>query len=79
MNTVYPRLAELIAASFGIPEREINPDVTFEDLELDSLALVELVLTVEQEFGVTIGDDALKSQDTLAHAAELIDIKDVRI
>lgn len=77
MGTVYPRLASMIASSFGIPEHQITPDTTFEDLEFDSLALVELALTVEQEFGVKIEEDALNGQDTLARAAELIDITGV--
>jgi acyl carrier protein len=77
MNSIYPRLATLIASTFGIPEQQISPDATFEDLEFDSLALVELALTVQQEFGVEIKDDAITSQDTLARAAELIDITGV--
>jgi|HubBroStandDraft_5_1064220.scaffolds.fasta_scaffold1573651_1 acyl carrier protein len=77
MDSIYPRLATLIASTFGIPEQQISPDATFEDLEFDSLALVELALTVQQEFGVEIKDDAITSQDTLARAAELIDITGV--
>jgi acyl carrier protein len=74
MNTVYSRLVEMIITGFGIPEQQISPDATFDDLEFDSLALVELALTVQEEFGVTIEDGALVSSDTLARAAELIDI-----
>jgi acyl carrier protein len=74
MDTIYPQLASLIASSFGIPEDQITPDTTFEDLEFDSLALVELAVVVQHEFGLKIEDDALDAGDTLARAAELIDI-----
>jgi acyl carrier protein len=72
MNTVYDRLAMLITGGFGIPEREISPQVTFGDLELDSIALVELALAVEEEFGVKIPDGELSDTDDLARAAHLI-------
>lgn len=78
MDTVYPRLVSLVATSFGIPEDQITPDTTFEDLEFDSLALVELAVSVQQEFGVEIEEDALDAKDTLARAAELIDITGVK-
>lgn len=74
MQTVYPRLVELLAR-FGVPETEITLDSTFEDLDLDSLTLVEFTLCAEQEFGVKIEDDALNRQDTLERAAELIEIQ----
>jgi acyl carrier protein len=74
MQTVYPRLVELLAR-FGVPETEITLDSTFEDLDLDSLTLVEFTLCAEQEFGVKIEDDTLNRQDTLKRAAEVIEIQ----
>jgi acyl carrier protein len=74
MDTVFPRLAQLIATNFGIPEKQITPDTTFEDLEFDSLALVELAVTVKGQFGVEIEEDAVTVEDTLSRVAELIEI-----
>jgi acyl carrier protein len=78
MDTVYPRLVSLITSSFGIHEEQITPDTTFEDLEFDSLDLVELAVIVQQEFGLKIEEDALDATDTLTRAAELIDITGIK-
>jgi acyl carrier protein len=72
MTTVYTRIAALIATTFGVPPQEITPEATFADLELDSIALVELVLVVEQEFGIKLPDDELSDKDDVGRAAELI-------
>lgn len=79
MSDVYERLVKLLMSSFGLAGHEIRPDDTFDGLELDSLALVELILVVQKEFGVRITDDDLNKEDTVAHAAELIESKGVRI
>lgn len=73
MNTVYPRLVRLVVTGFGIPEDQVTPDATFEDLEFDSLALVELAVSVQEEFGIAIEEGAVTPQDTLTRVAELID------
>ncbi|MEU5366087.1 acyl carrier protein [Streptomyces sp. NPDC005925] len=75
MSDTYPRLVQLLVKNFGFETDEINPEDTFSQLELDSLALVELTLTVQQEFGIKLSDDDLGSDDTLGQAAEVIESK----
>jgi acyl carrier protein len=77
--SVHERLATLLISRFGITEGELRPDVTFAELDLDSLALVEFAMVAEKEFGIPIGEDELSAQDTLAAAEELIDNKLVRV
>ncbi|MCD0484165.1 acyl carrier protein [Streptacidiphilus sp. ASG 303] len=72
MNDVYGRLVKLLVSGFGLEPKEIAPDDTFSGLELDSLALVELSIAAQEEFGVPISDDDLGPNDTVAHAAEVI-------
>jgi acyl carrier protein len=72
MSTVYTRLAALLADGFGVPEKDIAPEATFADLELDSISLVELALRVEEEFGVKIPEEELSGQDDIAQAVRLI-------
>lgn len=78
MDTVYYKLVAMIANGFGVPEDQITPETTFEDLEFDSLALVELAVSVKEEFGVEIEEGTVTAQDTLARVAELIDITGVK-
>ncbi|MGK5631866.1 acyl carrier protein [Streptomyces sp. URMC 123] len=73
MSAMYDKLAELLVTRFAVDPDLIGPDATFAELEMDSLFLVELLLVIQSEFGVEIGEDATAPGDTLAHAAELIE------
>jgi acyl carrier protein len=70
--TVLERLTTLLITRFGVTEDELRPDVTFAELDLDSLALVEFTMVAEKEFGVPIGEDDLTPQATVTDAVELI-------
>jgi acyl carrier protein len=72
MNAVYERLSELLTTKFGVGKDEVRPDVSFVDLDLDSLALVELAMVVEGIFGVNMGDSELDPENTVADAVELL-------
>ncbi|MFF8287053.1 acyl carrier protein [Streptomyces albus] len=74
MSDVYERFVGLLSG-FGIGADEVEPDHTFTHLEFDSLALVELTLAVQQEFGVSVGDDELGPEDTMTRAAKVIESK----
>jgi acyl carrier protein len=71
--TVLERLAALLINRFGVSDDELRPDVTFAELDLDSLALVEFVMVVEKEFGVPVGEDDLTPGSTVTDAVTLID------
>jgi len=68
----YDRLAELLVERFAVDAARIRPGVTFEELEVDSLFLVELLLVLQTELGVDISEDTATPRDTLEHAVELI-------
>jgi acyl carrier protein len=71
--TVLERLAALLISRFGVSEDELRPDVTFAELDLDSLALVEFAMVAEKEFGIPFGDNDVSPQATVTDAVELID------
>jgi len=71
------RLSEILTSYFGVEESEVRPDVTFAELDLDSLAIVEFALVAEKEFGVSIGEDEVTPQATVADALVLLDAKGV--
>ncbi len=50
-------LVELVSYHFDIDVDRLRPDTTFEELEMDSLALMELVVVIESETGIRIPDD----------------------
>jgi len=73
MTAMYDTLVDLLVNRFEVDRAEIKPNITFEDLEMDSLFLVELLLVVEKEIGVKLSDDAASPRDTIERAAELIE------
>ncbi len=51
MATVFERVSKIIAEQLGVEEGEIAPQTSFvEDLNADSLDLVELIMSLEEEF-----------------------------
>ena len=52
MATVFERVRKLIAEQLGVDEADIKANTSFvEDLNADSLDLVELIMSLEEEFG----------------------------
>jgi acyl carrier protein len=73
MSDAYDQLVNILVTRFEVEPDEVRPDITFEELELDSLFLVELGLVVQQELGVKITDDDANPRSTIASVAELIE------
>ncbi len=62
MADVQKRIIELIAEQLDRNASEITPEMSFaDDLGADSLDLVELIMAVEDEFGIEIPDDAAEN------------------
>lgn len=72
MNDMYGRLVELLVTRFEVDRAEIKAGITFEDLDMDSLFMVELLLVVQSELGISIEEDTASPRDTIERAAELI-------
>jgi acyl carrier protein len=74
VSDVYERLTDLLVTRFEVDKKAVGPDVSFEDLEVDSLFLVELLLVAQSEFGdAEISEDLVVPSDTIGRAAELIE------
>lgn len=51
MATVFERVRKIVVEQLGVEESEVKPDASFvDDLNADSLDLVELVMSLEEEF-----------------------------
>ena len=61
-----------VLASFGPDESQITRDATFEQLDIDSLDLVELAQIVEDEYGVVLTGEDMKELKTVGDAVDLI-------
>ena len=70
------RLTTLLVSELGLDEAKITPDAKFEtDLEVDSLGVVELLMAIEDEFGVTIPDEEAEGIGTVRQAIDVVAAK----
>lgn len=70
---IYKKIKAIIATQFNIDEDEITKDTSFKDtLNADSLDLVELVMALEDEFGLEVEDEDMENIKTVGDAVEYI-------
>lgn len=51
---IYDKIVEIIAEKLDIEKELIKPESSFDDMEVDSLYMVEIMLSIEEEFDLTI-------------------------
>ena len=72
-STVFERVQGVVSEQLGVDPEKVTPDAEFvQDLNADSLDLVELIMQLEEEFGVEISDEQAESIVTVGDAMEFI-------
>jgi acyl carrier protein len=67
-------LAEIVNEVAGVPADDVQMDKHFiDDLDVDSLSMVEVVVAAEERFGVKIPDDDVKGLATVGDAVTYIE------
>lgn len=70
------RIKEIIAEQLGVKKEEIKPESSFvDDLGADSLDTVEVVMALEEEFGIEIPDEDAEKITTVGEAIKYIEAK----
>ena len=78
MSTIFERLRGIIVEQLGVEEEEVVPSANFiDDLGADSLDLVELIMTVEEEFSnptrkIEIPDEDAARMTTVQDAVDYL-------
>ena len=73
-GTTFERLKKIIVEQLGVDEEEVTPQASFvEDLNADSLDLVELIMSLEEEFGMEISDEDAERIQKVNDAVEFIE------
>jgi acyl carrier protein len=72
-GSINERLKRIISEQLGVDESQVTPEASFEeDLNADSLDLVELIMSLEEEFGVEISEEEAEKIRTVGDAEEFI-------
>lgn len=73
-GTTFDRLKKLIVEQLGVDEEEVTLSASFvEDLNADSLDLVELIMSLEEEFGMEISDEDAEKIQKVSDAVDYIE------
>ena len=73
---IFEKLKQIVVSELGVDEALVRMDASFEeDLEADSLDLVELVMEIEEAFEIKIPDEDAEGLTTVANLVEYIKTK----
>jgi acyl carrier protein len=76
MSDTFAELKAIIVDLLGVDEGKVTMEARFrEDLEADSLDLVELIMAFEDKFGAEISDEDAQSITTVGEAVKYIDAR----
>lgn len=72
-SQVQSKMRDLLVEELGLDASKISDEATFEeDLEVDSLGVVELLMALEDEFGVRIPDEEAENITAVGEAVDLV-------
>lgn len=69
---VFEKVREIISEQLGVDKGEITLDTSFEDLNADSLDIVELIMALEEEFEIEIPDEDAEKITTVKAVVDYI-------
>ena len=73
---LFKRFKRCAVEVLSVSEDKVVPEAKFgEDLDADSLDLVELVMALEEEFDISVPEEELEGVETVAQAYELVTSK----
>ncbi|GAB4293374.1 MAG: acyl carrier protein [Oscillatoriaceae cyanobacterium] len=73
-SDIFEKVKKIVVDQLSVEEAQVKPDANFAtDLGADSLDTVELVMALEEEFGIEIPDEAAEKIATVKAAVEYIE------
>ena len=75
INETASKIVSIIAEKLHIDVNAVNPQSTLQDLGADSLDMVDIVMKVEEEFGIEINDEDAEKLQTVGDVVKYIEEK----
>ena len=69
---IFEKIKEIVAEQLGVDEGDITLETSFEELDADSLDIVELIMALEDEFDIEIPDEDAEKLTTISTAVDYI-------
>lgn len=70
---IFAKIKALIVEQLGVDEADVAKETSFEDLDADSLDIVELVMALEEEFNLEISDEEVENIKTVGDVVRYIE------
>lgn len=70
---MFEKLKTIICEEFEVNEEEITPETVFWEIGMDSLDMVDLVMSIEDEFRIEVTDEALESFRIVADVVKYLE------
>ncbi len=76
--TPSPELAQIIEEASGLEAEALTPEAKISELGINSLAMIEIAVRIEDAFGVRLDDETVFRTSTVGELAELVESPDRR-
>lgn len=74
MNEIFEKVKKIVSEQLGVEEEIVNMESTFvDDLAADSLDIVELIMSIEEEFDIEISDEDAEKIVTVGDVVNYIE------
>jgi acyl carrier protein len=66
------KISAIVAEKLSIDKNSIKPESTLQDLGADSLDMVEIIMQIEEDFGIQINDEEAEKLNTMAEVVDYV-------
>jgi acyl carrier protein len=73
--SAFEKIKKIVIEQLDVEDEEVTRETSFEDLDADSLDIVELIMALEEEFGIEIPDEEAEKLVSVGAAVDYVENK----